>query len=170
MLTASLSCFTIINMGIEVCWEWDISGTPCPGPAEGFEHLERSRDGFLICTVGNHDLGYSFIQTSFDETGYYLEAAVDEGGGRNAIYSHPGDIGLEEVKSLIMRFAEGQDFSFIRKEWKYESSVERSFRLFAEGKELGMGGMMSHMLIKGVVFILLLVFLLYWMYQLFVGK
>ncbi len=170
-LTGSYSCFRIPIMGFEVCWEWNISGTPCPGAAEAFAHLETGREGFLICTVGNHEVGYGFIQAAFDDSGYYLEAAIDEGGGRNAIYSCPGDPGLEEVKGLMMRFADGQDFSFIRKEWKYESSVERPFHQYDEAsQEVGMGVIMSHMLIKGAVFVLLLVFLLYWLYQLFIGK
>lgn len=158
-------------MGFEVCWDWNIPDKPCPGPAEAFEHLEHERDGFLICTVGSRETGYGFIQVAHEGDGYYLEAAIDEGSGRNAIYSCPGNPDLEEIKSLVMRFAEGQDFSFIRKEWKYESAVDRPFHLIDESPDPSSPGVMiSHLAIKAAVFILLLVFLLYWLYELFVGK
>ncbi len=106
-------------MGSEITWRWDLTQKTCSGIDEAFEYLQKKNSGLLVCSRRD-----GFLKISWQDRAYNIEVGMCDTPGDTHIYLRPVAPSLETIQELLSSFIRGDDFSFVRREWKYSRRHE----------------------------------------------
>lgn len=109
----------------EVVWELD-SGEKTDQET-GLRKLKEGSSEFLICTQED---GVFMQAYPVEDDVYHCEVVFPQGGDENAlVYEAPSGVSADELENLFSRFAQGEDFSYVKQEWSRWNSPGMSRQL-----------------------------------------
>ncbi|MDO4409785.1 MAG: hypothetical protein Q4C05_00705 [Akkermansia sp.] len=98
---------------------WETSSGDLSNKETALELLREEKIEHVICSIENICL-QSFKE---DNDLYHVEYVKQIPGGNPEIYAAPEGVNGQELDSLYDKFINGEDFSFVKKEWECQTDI-----------------------------------------------
>ena len=91
---------------------WELTGDPCETQEKALSGIKNDTEAFIICNRGDE-----FLQATCNSPeNYHCEISFTNGKTRE-LYMTPKDLNYSQLHDLFSRYAAGEDFSHLKKEW-----------------------------------------------------
>lgn len=91
---------------------WELSGEPCETRDQALSGIKNNTEAFIICSRGDE-----FLQAICNSPDNYHYEISFAGGKDRELYMTPKDLDYSRLHDLFSRYAAGEEFSPLNKEW-----------------------------------------------------